>query len=108
MSFPKLFFFPIFIANIYEVTFFHCSLKIYRIRFVPENGKSIIPNFSETLHPYFPSIVENVTVSHGRKAVLKCEVDNLRNYKVSFLTKGFTMYCSQFQKLTTFVILLKF
>ena len=40
--------------------------------------------FSETLHPYFPSIVENVTVSHGRKAVLKCEVDNLRNYKVSF------------------------
>ena len=37
----------------------------------------------EALHPYFPSIVENVTVSHGRKAVLKCEVDNLRNYKVS-------------------------
>ena len=39
--------------------------------------------FPEALHPYFPSIVENVTVSHGRKAVLKCEVDNLRNYKVS-------------------------
>ena len=40
-------------------------------------------SFPEALHPYFPSIVENVTVSHGRKAVLKCEVDNLRNYKVS-------------------------
>ncbi len=26
--------------------------------------------------------MENVTVSHGRKAVLKCEVENLRNYKV--------------------------
>jgi hypothetical protein len=32
--------------------------------------------------PFFPTIVENVTVSHGRKAVLKCEVENLRNYKV--------------------------
>ena len=38
--------------------------------------------FSESLQPYFPSIVENVTVSHGRKAILKCEVENLRNYKV--------------------------
>ena len=37
----------------------------------------------ESLHPYFPSIVENVTVSYGRKAVLKCEVENLRNYKVT-------------------------
>ena len=36
----------------------------------------------ESLQPYFPSIVENVTVSYGRKAVLKCEVENLRNYKV--------------------------
>jgi len=42
-------------------------------------------NTEETLHPYFPSIVENVTVSHGRKAVLKCEVDNLRNYKVAWV-----------------------
>ena len=32
--------------------------------------------------PFFPEIVENVTVSFGRKAVLKCEVENLRNYKV--------------------------
>ena len=39
--------------------------------------------FSDSLQPYFPSIVENVTVSYGRKAVLKCEVENLRNYKVS-------------------------
>jgi len=39
----------------------------------------------ESVHPYFPSIVENVTVSHGRKAVLKCEVDNLRNYKVAWV-----------------------
>ena len=38
---------------------------------------------SDSLQPYFPSIVENVTVSYGRKAVLKCEVENLRNYKVS-------------------------
>lgn len=37
---------------------------------------------SDSLSPYFPSIVENVTVSYGRKAVLKCEVENLRNYKV--------------------------
>ena len=36
----------------------------------------------EPLQPFFPSIVENVTVSYGRKAVLKCEVENLRNYKV--------------------------
>ena len=36
----------------------------------------------DSLQPYFPSIVENVTVSYGRKAVLKCEVENLRNYKV--------------------------
>ena len=36
----------------------------------------------ESLQPSFPSIVENVTVSFGRKAVLKCEVENLRNYKV--------------------------
>ena len=40
--------------------------------------------FAESLQPYFPSIVENVTVSHGRKAILKCEVENLRNYKVLF------------------------
>ena len=40
------------------------------------------PIVADTLQPYFPSIVENVTVSYGRKAVLKCEVDNLRNYKV--------------------------
>ena len=38
---------------------------------------------SDSLQPYFPSIVENVTVSYGRKAVLKCEVENLRNYKVT-------------------------
>ena len=38
--------------------------------------------FPDSLQPYFPSIVENVTVSYGRKAVLKCEVQNLRNYKV--------------------------
>ena len=41
--------------------------------------------FSETHQPHFPSIVENVTVSYGRKAVLKCEVENLRNYKVMSL-----------------------
>ena len=44
---------------------------------------SMISPLSDSLQPYFPSIVENVTVSYGRKAVLKCEVENLRNYKVS-------------------------
>jgi len=39
----------------------------------------------DSLQPYFPSIVENVTVSYGRKAVLKCEVENLRNYKVAWV-----------------------
>jgi len=39
----------------------------------------------EALQPYFPSIVENVTVSFGRKAILKCEVENLRNYKVAWV-----------------------
>merc|ERR1719300_594641 len=39
----------------------------------------------ESLQPYFPSIVENVTVSFGRKAILKCEVENLRNYKVAWV-----------------------
>jgi hypothetical protein len=39
----------------------------------------------ESLLPFFPSLVENVTVSHGRKAVLKCEVQNLRNYKVAWV-----------------------
>jgi len=39
----------------------------------------------ETHQPHFPSIVENVTVSYGRKAVLKCEVENLRNYKVAWV-----------------------
>ena len=43
----------------------------------------MISPLSDSLQPYFPSIVENVTVSYGRKAVLKCEVENLRNYKVS-------------------------
>ena len=37
---------------------------------------------SDAQQPFFPEIVENVTVSFGRKAVLKCEVENLRNYKV--------------------------
>ena len=45
-------------------------------------GQPPIAIVADTLQPYFPSIVENVTVSYGRKAVLKCEVDNLRNYKV--------------------------
>ena len=40
------------------------------------------PVISDSLQPSFPSIVENVTVSYGRKAILKCEVENLRNYKV--------------------------
>ena len=44
---------------------------------------SMVSPLSDSLQPYFPSIVENVTVSYGRKAVLKCEVENLRNYKVS-------------------------
>ena len=70
------------IRVIFLKPFFDCP-SIF-IRFVPENVKQSFPHFSETLHPYFPSIVENVTVSHGRKAVLKCEVDNLRNYKVCF------------------------
>jgi len=39
----------------------------------------------EGLQPFFPSIVENVTVSFGRKAVLKCEVENLRNFKVAWV-----------------------
>jgi len=39
----------------------------------------------ESLQPYFPSIVENVTVFFGRKAILKCEVENLRNYKVAWV-----------------------
>ncbi|XP_023345178.1 lachesin [Eurytemora carolleeae] len=39
----------------------------------------------DPLLPYFPMIVENVTVSHGRKAVLKCQVENLRNYKVAWV-----------------------
>jgi len=50
--------------------------------------KEIIVNdilSEESLQPYFPSIVENVTVSHGRKAILKCEVENLRNYKVAWV-----------------------
>ena len=49
--------------------------------------------------------MENVTVSHGRKAVLKCEVDNLRNYKVSSVNccvgikryKTFSKWLSYFQ-----------
>ena len=46
--------------------------------------------------------MENVTVSHGRKAVLKCEVDNLRNYKVSSVNccigiKTFSKWESCFQ-----------
>ena len=45
-------------------------------------------NVLEALQPYFPSIVENVTVSFGRKAILKCEVENLRNYKVNFTSAG--------------------
>ena len=47
-----------------------------------EPGHHDIYFILESLQPYFPSIVENVTVSYGRKAVLKCEVENLRNYKV--------------------------
>jgi hypothetical protein len=45
--------------------------------------------------PFFPTIVENVTVSHGRKAVLKCEVENLRNYKVSVLEGGDFTVCNR-------------
>jgi len=35
--------------------------------------------------PFFPSIIENITVSFGSKAVLKCEVENLKNYKVAWV-----------------------
>ena len=49
-------------------------------------GHSVI---SDSLQPSFPSIVENVTVSYGRKAILKCEVENLRNYKVGDQDKLF-------------------
>lgn len=35
--------------------------------------------------PYFPKKVKNVTVTIGQNAELKCEVDNLNNYKVSIV-----------------------
>ena len=54
-------------------------VKIVSIFYLKNHTKILI----ESLQPSFPSIVENVTVSFGRKAVLKCEVENLRNYKVS-------------------------
>merc|ERR1712198_609641 len=42
--------------------------------------------FSEEGHlPLFLSIVENITVSFGGNAVLKCEVENLKNYKVAWI-----------------------
>ena len=43
----------------------------------------VILIIADPLLPHFPAIVENVTISHGRKAVLKCQVENLRNYKVT-------------------------
>lgn len=49
----------------------------------PDNSVSVLSD--ESLLPFFPSFVDNVTVSHGRKAVLKCEVQNLRNYKVAWV-----------------------
>ena len=33
--------------------------------------------------PYFPEKVNNVTVTIGQNAELRCKVDNLNNYKVS-------------------------
>ena len=38
---------------------------------------------SGSLLPFFPSKVNNVTVTVGQNAELKCEVENLNNYKVS-------------------------
>ena len=41
--------------------------------------------------PFFPEVVENVTVKVGEDAELKCRVENLHNYKVCLLlsTKEF-------------------
>ena len=49
------------------------------------NNHVLIIEYLDPLLPHFPSIVENVTISHGRKAVLKCEVENLRNFKVTII-----------------------
>ncbi len=38
--------------------------------------------FSGKMLPFFPQKVENVTVTIGQDAVLRCKVDNLKNYKV--------------------------
>ena len=46
--------------------------------------KSLLICVSEDHLPFFPSINENITVSFGSKAVLKCEVENLKNYKVLY------------------------
>ena len=33
--------------------------------------------------PFFPNVVNNVTVTVGQNAELKCQVDNLKNFKVN-------------------------
>ena len=38
--------------------------------------------FQGSLMPFFPEVVENVTVKVGEDAELRCKVENLHNYKV--------------------------
>ena len=41
--------------------------------------------------PFFPEKVDNVTVTIGQNAVLKCRVENLQSYKVSeYVNRAFT------------------
>ena len=62
-----------------------CLLVSATYSYIGDPTAEVFPTvycMSDPMLPFFPTIVENVTVSHGRKAVLKCEVENLRNYKV--------------------------
>ena len=48
--------------------------------------------------PFFPEIVNNVTVKVGQSAVLKCKVENLNSYKVwkaiIYFTLSVDSYCT--------------
>ena len=50
------------------------------------------------MQPFFPEIVNNVTVKVGQSAVLKCKVENLNSYKVwkaiIYFTLSVDSYCT--------------